>query len=88
MIFNADGSRLLATMMTIPDYRLKTTTETAKVVGPEDVDVVQSTGRSTLPLITCFPFAYVGPAPKRFVVRARETSRYVWSRGNRTTFRR
>jgi hypothetical protein len=27
-VFNADGSRLLATMMTIPDYRLKTTTET------------------------------------------------------------
>jgi hypothetical protein len=27
-IFNADGSRLLATMMTIPDYRLKTTSDT------------------------------------------------------------
>ena len=27
-IFNADGLRLLATTMTIPDYRLKTTTET------------------------------------------------------------
>jgi LPXTG-motif cell wall-anchored protein len=26
-IFNADGSRLLATLMTIPDYRLKTTTD-------------------------------------------------------------
>jgi sortase A len=62
--------------------------EWTKVVGPEDVDVVQSTGRSTLTLITCFPFSYVGPAPKRFVVRARETSRYVWSRGNRRTLRR
>jgi LPXTG-motif cell wall-anchored protein len=27
-IFNADGSTLIATVMTIPDYRLKTTTET------------------------------------------------------------
>jgi sortase A len=62
--------------------------EWTTVVGPEDVDVVQSTARSTLTLITCFPFAYVGPAPKRFVVRARETSRYVWSRGQRTTFSR
>jgi len=62
--------------------------EWTEVVGPEDVDVVQSTGRSTLTLITCFPFSYVGPAPERFVVRARETSRYVWSSGHRTTFRR
>jgi sortase A len=62
--------------------------EWTTVVGPEEVDVVQSTGRSTLTLITCFPFSYVGPAPERFVVRARETSRYVWSRGQRTTFSR
>jgi sortase A len=62
--------------------------EWTTVVGPEEVDVVQSAGRSTLTLITCFPFSYVGPAPERFVVRARETSRYVWSRGQRTTFSR
>jgi sortase A len=62
--------------------------EWTAVVGPDHIDVVGPTGRSTVTLITCFPFSYVGPAPKRFVVRARETSRYVWSRGHRTTLRR
>jgi sortase A len=27
-------------------------------------------GRPTLTLVTCYPFYYVGPAPKRFVVHA------------------
>ena len=41
-----------------------------KVVGPEDIQVLYPTGRDTLTLVTCFPFNYVGPAPKRFIVRA------------------
>ena len=47
-------------------YRVVST----KVVGPEDVQVLYPTGRDTLTLVTCFPFTYVGPAPKRFIVRA------------------
>lgn len=46
--------------------------ESTSVVPPSDVRVLQPTGRRTLTLITCFPFAYVGSAPDRFVVRARE----------------
>jgi sortase A len=42
----------------------------AQVVGPEDVRVLDSTSTSTLTLVTCFPFYYVGSAPKRFVVTA------------------
>jgi len=34
------------------------------------VQVLNPTGRNTLTLVTCFPFYYVGPAPKRFIVRA------------------
>jgi sortase A len=49
--------------------------ESTAVVGPSDVRVLQPTGRPTLTLITCFPFFYLGPAPDRFVVRARETTR-------------
>ena len=37
-----------------------------------DVQVFQPTGGCTLTLITCFPFSDVGPAPDRFIVRARE----------------
>ena len=41
-----------------------------KVVAPDDVQVLDPTGRDTLTLVTCFPFYYVGSAPKRFIVRA------------------
>jgi len=42
-----------------------------KIVGPEDTDVLNPTeGKDTLTLVTCYPFYYVGPAPKRFIVTA------------------
>jgi sortase A len=47
-------------------YRVSET----RVVEPEAVEVVASRGRDELTLITCFPFDYVGPAPRRFVVHA------------------
>jgi sortase A len=47
--------------------------ESTAVVRPSDVRVLQPTGGRTLTLITCFPFSYLGAAPDRFIVRARET---------------
>ncbi len=44
-------------------------TET-RVVEPSAVEVIASRGRPELTLVTCFPFDYVGPAPRRFVVHA------------------
>lgn len=41
-----------------------------EVVPPKDVSVLYPTGYDSLTLVTCFPFAYVGPAPRRFIVRA------------------
>ena len=41
------------------------------VVGPKDTWVLQPTGKETLTLLTCYPFHFVGPAPDRFVIRAR-----------------
>jgi sortase A len=46
--------------------------ESTAVVPPSDVQVLRASGGRTLTLITCFPFYYVGSAPNRFVVRARE----------------
>ncbi|HXJ06754.1 MAG TPA: class D sortase [Candidatus Acidoferrum sp.] len=46
--------------------------ESIEVVAPTDIRVLQSSTGHYLTLLTCFPFHYVGPAPKRFVVRARE----------------
>jgi sortase A len=44
--------------------------EALSVVGPSDVEAVQSTAAPQCTLVTCFPFDYIGPAPRRFVVRA------------------
>jgi sortase A len=43
-----------------------------EVVKPEDVAVLKSTARPTLTLVTCYPFYFIGSAPKRFIVRADE----------------
>jgi len=43
-----------------------------RTVPPTDVQVLRSTEARELTLVTCFPFDYVGSAPNRFVVRARE----------------
>jgi sortase A len=42
---------------------------------PSDVAVLQPSRENTLTLVTCFPFYYVGSAPKRFIVRARQIGR-------------
>ena len=44
--------------------------ESARVVEPDEVDVLKPTAQPALTLITCYPFRYIGPAPERFVVRA------------------
>jgi len=42
-----------------------------RVVNPEEVSVLAPRpGERTLTLVTCYPFYFVGHAPKRFVVRA------------------
>lgn len=45
--------------------------EWTRVVMPTQVDVLESSNAPVLTLITCYPFIYVGSAPKRFIVRAR-----------------
>jgi sortase A len=41
------------------------------VVAPTDTRSLSATPTATLTLVTCYPFYYVGPAPKRFVIRAK-----------------
>jgi sortase A len=45
--------------------------ETTRVVLPTNTSSLQPTDSAVLNLITCFPFYYVGSAPKRFIVEAR-----------------
>jgi sortase A len=44
------------------------------IVAPEDVGVLASSGQNVLTLVTCYPFYFVGPAPQRWIVRARQVS--------------
>jgi sortase A len=44
--------------------------DSTEIVEPEAVDVLAIRARPELTLITCYPFNYVGAAPKRFVVHA------------------
>jgi len=46
--------------------------ESTSVVAPGAVEVLEPTGGRTLTLITCYPFSYIGTAPNRFIVRARQ----------------
>lgn len=48
--------------------------ELIEIVEPENTEVLAASQEPTLTLITCYPFYYIGPAPKRFVVRARQIS--------------
>jgi sortase A len=40
------------------------------IVSPSDVWVLDPTKTPTLTLVTCYPFYFIGSAPKRFIVRA------------------
>ena len=41
------------------------------IVNPTDVGVLSpSEGRNTLTLVTCYPFNFIGNAPRRFIVQA------------------
>jgi sortase A len=48
-------------------YRVVST----RIVMPEDVSVLEPGSDEVLTLVTCYPFYFIGPAPRRFVVRAR-----------------
>ncbi len=55
-----------------PDGDFQYQVESTAVVPPGDVQVLEPTSERTLTLISCYPFYYVGPAPDRFIVRARQ----------------
>jgi sortase A len=51
-------------------YRVAST----QVVAPEDTEVLDATAGNMLTLVTCYPFNFIGSAPKRFIVRAYQFS--------------
>ncbi len=45
--------------------------ESIQVVEPDGIDLTAPNSEAVATFITCFPFNYVGPAPRRFLARAR-----------------
>lgn len=64
-IHAGDGIEL-ETRRTREIYRI----EQIWIVDPEDVWVLDPTPTRSLTLVTCYPFYFVGSAPKRYIVRA------------------
>ena len=56
----------LTTLQGEYQYRVVST----RIVSPQDVEVLDSSGGEVLTLVTCHPFYFVGAAPNRFIVRA------------------
>lgn len=54
------------TLVGVYRYRVDST----KVVNPEEIEVLADTEENILTLVTCYPFKYIGSAPRRFIVRA------------------
>jgi sortase A len=46
--------------------------ESMHIVSPRDVSVLKRSSWPELTLVTCYPFNYIGSAPDRFIVKARQ----------------
>jgi sortase A len=57
----------VTTLSGVYQYRV----EDIEIVKPTTLRVLKDSSSPTLTLVTCYPFYYVGDAPKRFIVKAR-----------------
>ncbi len=60
--------------ITAPDGVYRYVVTGTRIVEPSDISVLDPSAGKTLTLVTCYPFDYVGSAPKRFIVSGRLTS--------------
>jgi sortase A len=56
--------------LVLPDEVATYVVDQITVVTPQDVSVLQPGPVSSLTLVTCFPFYYIGSAPERYIVSA------------------
>jgi sortase A len=67
----------IATPSGIYDYIIEATA----IVDPSRIAVLAPTNEPSATLVTCYPFQFIGAAPRRFVVRARQVeSGTAWTR--------
>jgi sortase A len=65
---NIRANDIIALTTLTGEYRYRVVS--TRVVSPRDIAVLEASGNETLTLVTCYPFYFVGSAPKRFIVRA------------------
>ena len=58
--------------MVTPEATYEYAVDNTKIVTPKNVEVLDPTDDNYITLVTCYPFNYVGSAPKRFIVHARQ----------------
>jgi sortase A len=58
--------------MVTPDGTYKYVVDSLQIVWPNRVEVLDPTPYPAITLVTCYPFDYIGSAPKRFIVQARQ----------------
>jgi sortase A len=59
----------LTTVDRVYEYRVSD----IKIVDPDAVEVLRPTKQPVLTLVTCYPFDFIGNAPKRYIVHAELT---------------
>jgi sortase A len=57
-------------MLATPHGELRYRVSALSIVDPDELWVLEPQDHDVLTLITCHPFYYVGPAPRRFIVHA------------------
>jgi sortase A len=65
-----DDEIIFETLMGRYTYHVSQT----EIVKPDNVSVLNAGFEPELTLVTCYPFYYVGSAPERFIVKARQVS--------------
>jgi sortase A len=63
----AEGDRI---EIELPDRTDTYVVRNIKIVLPQDTSVLDPTSDSSLTLVTCYPFYFVGDAPRRYIVLA------------------
>lgn len=69
---NIERNDVITLSTTRGEYRYRVLS--TRIVDPSDTDVLDPDEKETLTLVTCYPFYFVGPAPKRYIVRAERVS--------------
>ena len=58
--------------MTTSYGKFRYVVNSTEIVNPNEVRVLRPTRDAELTLVTCYPFSYIGAAPQRFIVHARQ----------------